>query len=190
VKLLPQKKYNLIYADPPWTYSDKRDHASIGAAKSAYETMTLQDICDLPVHSIAADNCMLALWATWPKIEDAMAVIRAWKFQYVTCAFVWVKLRPNAPIHTFTRHDIYSGLGYYTNGNTEFVLLGRKGERPIRNAGDVKQVIFAPRQEHSRKPYEVRSELVRLFGDVPRIELFHRGAKPHSWDTWGLESGE
>lgn len=186
---LPNKKYNLILADCPWEYSDKRTYARIGAARSAYETMRLQDICNLPVPSISDDNCMLALWATWPKLAEALEVIKAWEFEYVTCAFVWVKLNPNVtPTRFVDKYDVYSGLGYYSNGNTEFVLLGRKGTRPVRNAGDVKQVVFYPRGKHSAKPPVVRTELVRLFGNLPRIELFAR-ERVTGWDSWGNDIG-
>jgi N6-adenosine-specific RNA methylase IME4 len=184
-----EKKYSLIYADPPWKYNDSRSHASTGAAVSAYKTMPVEEICELPVSSLAAENCALALWGTFPKLPEALKVIDAWGFEYLTVAFVWVKLRPkHYDTSYFHRYDIYSGLGHYTKANAEPVLLARRGLPLPRNANDVKQIIFAPRRRHSQKPDEARSELVRLFGYIPRIELFARGPSKSGFDVWGNES--
>ncbi len=98
-------KYQVILADPPWLYSDARTHASAGMARSAYECMQIEDICALPVQKLAADNCMLCLWATMPKLREALQVIDAWGFKYITTGWVWVKMNPSGI-------GIYSGLGY------------------------------------------------------------------------------
>ena len=178
--------YNIIYADPPWLYADARTHASAGMARSAYECMSLDDICKVPVYNMHDTQCALAMWATWPKLQDALYVMKAWGFKYITALFVWVKVIPSHKYNFFVPSDIYSGLGHYTKANTEFVLYGRRGPPLPRRALDVKQVVIAPRGRHSAKPPEVRDRLVRLFGDVPRIELFARERTP-GWDVWGNE---
>ena len=172
------KKYNIILADPPWQYQDWKSHRSTGAVVASYPTMTLNKIKGLPIEQIADKDCVLFLWATMPKLREALEVIQAWGFEYRTCAFTWIKINSN-------NFGIYSGLGYWTNGNAELCLFGRKGS-PKRIAKNVKQVILAPRTAHSRKPPEVRDRIVQLMGDLPRIELFAR-QKVDGWDAWGLE---
>jgi len=140
--------------------------------------MTDEEICSLPIQNIASNNCALALWATMPKLPEALQVINAWGFKYITCLFNWVKLNPKG-------EGIYSGLGHWVNGNAELVLFGKIG-RPIRMAKNVKQIQMWPRGRHSAKPPEIRNELVRLFGDVLRIELFARGKAP-GWDAVGYD---
>jgi len=155
--------------------------------------MSVEELCALPVRSIAAENCMLCTWATWPKLKEAIQVIEAWGFRYLTCLFVWVKLNPNCetdPLH-INKYDLYSGLGWYSNSGTEFCLLARRGKPLPRNVGDVRQVILAPRRGiHSTKPAIFRNEIVRLFGkQTTKIELFAR-RRAEGWVSWGLDIGE
>ena len=185
-------KFQIIYADPPWKYDDSRTSKSMGMARSAYEVMPLEEIMALPVQDICDDNCFLFLWATLPKLREAIAVIEAWGFRYITIVFTWVKLNPNGKVESvgkdiILRGGVYSGLGHWTNANAELVLLEKKGH-PRRDARNVKQIIFAPRREHSRKPDEVRDRILKLVGDLPRIELFAR-QKVEGWDVWGNEVG-
>lgn len=171
------KKYNIIYADPPWSYRDKKDNdPAMGGI--TYPTMDLKDICDLPIQRISAKDCALFMWATMPLLAEALAVIDAWGFQYTTCAFTWVKENP-------VGGGIYSGLGHWTNGNAELCLFAKKG-RPKRVAKNVKQILIAPRGRHSSKPGEARDRIVQLMGDIPRIELFARDIV-EGWDCWGNE---
>lgn len=181
-------RYNVILADPPWKYDDKRSSSSMGMAESAYSTMTQDDLLKLRVDLIAADDCMLCLWATMPKLQEALDVVKGWGFKYITVGFVWVKLNPSQDggedvVHIYTRNDIYSGLGHWCNGNAELVLFGRKGH-PVRQAMDIKQIVLAPRGAHSKKPELVHLRIERLFGDVPRIELFARESR-EGWTTLG-----
>ncbi len=111
-------------------------------------------------------------------LPDSLAVMDAWGFDYVTCAFTWVKQNSSS-------FGVYSGMGHWTNSNAELCLLGRRG-RLERRATDVKQILMAPVLEHSRKPPEIRERIVRLLGDIPRIELFAR-RKFDGWDAWGNE---
>lgn len=172
------KKYQIIYADPPWEYSDGRGARSRGCAKSAFPLMPLSDIKSLPVSEITDKDCVLFLWVTMPMLIEGLEVINSWGFNYRTCAFVWVKQNPSGM-------GIYSGLGYWTNGNAELCLFARKGN-PRRIAKNIKQIVLSPRGEHSRKPIEVRERIVQLMGDLPRIELFAR-RKVEGWDCWGNE---
>jgi len=186
----PNKKYNIIYADPAWKYNDTRNGAGYknpngaGGAEKHYNTMPLEDICALPVKDIADDNCMLFLWCTSSLLDYGFEVMNHWGFTYKTMAFVWVKMTKD-----FTKP--YSGMGYYTNQNAEFCLLGLKGKY-WREAKNVKQIIQEPRGKHSKKPLEIKSRIVNLCGDLPRIELFARQIKTdlfeqEGWDYWGNE---
>jgi len=172
---LPDKKYKVIYADPPWTYNDmKNKDPKMGGI--TYPTMSLKDIKELPIQDLADKDCALFLWATMPLLQEALDVIEAWGFTYTTCAFTWVKLNPLGV-------GIYSGMGHWTNGNAELCLFAKKG-KPKREAKNVKQIVMSPRGRHSAKPIEVRDRIVSLIGDVPRIELFAREIAD-CWDSWG-----
>ena len=180
----PNKKYNIIYADPPWRYNDTRSGAGFknpngaGGADKHYPTMTLEDICAMPVKDITDDSCMLFLWCTSSLLDYGFEVIKHWGFTYKTMGFVWVKM-------TKDYSKPYSGMGHYTNQNAEFCLLGLKGKY-WRNARNIKQIIQMPRDKHSKKPIEIRERIVNLCGDLPRIELFAR-EKIKGWDCWGNE---
>jgi N6-adenosine-specific RNA methylase IME4 len=170
------KTYNVILADPPWSYRDKAKAGNRGSS-CHYETMTDQQIRALPVPKITANDCALFLWATAPRLPEAIWVMEAWGFEYKTVAFVWEKITMDGwPA---------MGLGHWTRANAEFVLLGVRGKPQRQNAG-VPQIVRARRREHSRKPEVVHDRIVQLFGDLPRCELFAR--RPVAgWDVWGNE---
>ena len=174
------KKYNIIYADPPWSYKDKRDkHPRMcGGAISHYNTMSIEQIKSLPIKELAADNCMLFLWVTFPNLQEGLDVIKACGFTYKTLGFSWIKTNKN-------NGKPFFGIGYYTKSNCEVCLIGVKG-KPIKVSNSVSSVIISPRQEHSKKPDQIRDKIVELCGDVPRIELFAR-QKAEGWDVWGNE---
>lgn len=179
------KKYNIIYADPPWQYGDKRtgkgknNPNGAGGAEKHYKTMRTEDICNLPIKNIADDNCMLFMWTTSPMMFEAEKVIKAWGFDYKTFGFVWVKMTNDM---SKVRGD---GIGNYTIQNAEYCLIGLRGKY-WRNKTGVKQILLDPKQEHSKKPSEARERILELCGDLPRIELF---ARQHAdgWDCWGNE---
>ena len=171
------EKFRIIYADCPWPYNNpKGNKPSMGGI--TYPVMKMKDIKGLPVGKIADKNCALFMWATHPKLKEALEVIESWGFVYTTNAFTWVKLNPK-------KAGIYSGLGHWTNGNSELCMFAKKG-RPKRIAKDVKQIVMAPRGRHSAKPPEVRDRIVRLMGDIRRIELFAR-EKADGWEALGNE---
>lgn len=175
-----KNKYSIIYADPPWSYRDKRDkHPRLcGGASVHYPTMDLWEIKELPVQQITNVDCMLFLWATFPNLQEALDVIRAWGFQYKTLGFSWIKTNKG-------NGKPFFGIGYYTKSNCEVCLIGVKG-KPIKASDFVSSVLIAPREKHSKKPDVVRDKIVELCGDLPRIELFARETVP-GWDAWGNE---
>jgi len=174
------KKYNVIYADPPWSYKDKRDkHPRLaGGASVHYPTMALADIKALPVGNIAADDSMLFLWVTFPNLKEGIEVLEAWGFKYKTLGFSWIKTNKKDGKPFF-------GIGWYTKSNCEVCLIGVRG-RPKKASNSVSSVVIAPREEHSKKPGIVRDRIVQFAGDVPRVELFAR-TKTKGWDVWGNE---
>ena len=169
------RKYNIIYADPPWRYWES------GNKNQAlhYTTMTINEICDLPVKNIADDDCVLFLWVTYPILQDAFHVIEAWGFKYSTAAFVWVKKNKQKDTPFF-------GNGAWTRANSELCLLATKGNVMRLDAG-VSQVVESPIEEHSKKPDCVRELITRLVGELPRVELFCRNPAD-GWDVWGNEA--
>lgn len=173
------KKYEIIYADPPWFYNARNnpDTKFSRGVHSYYPVMKTKEICELPVKEIADDNCALILWVTFPRLKDGLLVMESWGFRYVTVAFNWFKTNADG--------TPFFGIGYYSKSNTEIALLGVKGKmKPASNY--VSQVIVSQKEQHSKKPDIVRTKIVELFGDIPRIELFAR-EKANGWDAWGNE---
>lgn len=170
-------KYNIIYADPPWSYRDKAAAGRRGAAFK-YPVMGGGDISMLPIKDIAADDCVLLMWVTMPKLNECFDIIKDWGFEYKTCAFTWVKRNKKSPTWFF-------GMGQWTRANAEICLLATKG-KPKRVSASVSQIIDAPLEHHSKKPDVVRDKIVELLGDLPRVELFARNATP-GWHVWGNE---
>jgi N6-adenosine-specific RNA methylase IME4 len=171
--------YQIIYADPPWEYDNpKGNDPAMGGL--TYPVMSNAELQKLPIKRITDKNCSLFLWATMPKLKEAIWLGEEWGFKYVSCAFTWIKSNPSG-------NGIYSGLGHWTNGNAELCLFFKKGQ-PKRIAKDVKQVQIFPVRKHSEKPPPIRNEIIRLVGDLPRIELFAR-EKVEGWDCWGNETG-
>ncbi len=174
----PDKKYQIIYADPPWRYNVFSNTGKGRTAASHYNVMRLVDIMDLPVKKIAAEDCILFLWITYPLLPEALKVIRDWGFDYKTVAFTWVK--KNKRVDSW-----FWGMGSWTRANSEVCLLATKGFPKRINKG-VHSVVDSKIREHSQKPDEARERIVKLMGELPRIELFARQKTP-GWDVWGNE---
>ena len=177
------KKYDIIYADPPWEYkqSGSKKH-SRGMAKQKYNTMKTEDIMKISVKKIKSDKSVCLMWATFPNIGEALKVMDAWGFIYKTAGFVWVKKNKKSDSN-------FWGMGAYTRANAEVCLLGiskNTKAKEIVKSHAVHSIIESPIREHSRKPDEVRDKIVELFGDLPRIELFAR-EKITGWDNFGNE---
>ncbi|MEB1001625.1 MT-A70 family methyltransferase [Citrobacter freundii] len=172
--------YQIIYADPPWSYRDSAADGKRGAGFK-YPVMRFDDICRLPVWDLAnPESCLLAMWWVPTQPEEALAVMKAWGFRLVTMkGFTWHKtnrIKGNSAI----------GMGHLTRANSEDCLFAVRGRLPARLDASICQHITAPRGEHSAKPVVFREMLQRLVGDIPRIELFARGDIP-GWDCWGNE---
>ena len=176
----PDKKYNIIYADPAWSYEDKAKSGNRGAS-CKYQTLSIEDIANLPVKNIASNDCVLFLWVTMPKLNEIWDVIDSWGFKYKTCAFTWIKKNKLQP--TF-----FMGMGSWTRSNAELCLLATKGKPKRQNAG-INSIIYKPIREHSQKPKCVRDQIVKLCGDIPRIELFAR-EEIEGWDCWGNQTSK
>ena len=173
---LPNKKYKIIYADPPWSYKDKALAGNRGAC-CKYPVMSIDEIENLPVKDIADDDCILFMWVTFPKLNECFEVIKESGFEYKTNAFTWVKKYKNG--------DNFMGMGRWTRANAEICLLATKGKPKRVNAG-VRQIIESVPEKHSKKPDIVRDKIVELCGDLPRLEMFARN-KSVKWETWGNE---
>jgi N6-adenosine-specific RNA methylase IME4/ParB-like chromosome segregation protein Spo0J len=174
VAALPGDKYRIIYADPPWKYSDSRTEVEqYGPAERHYPGMPISDICALPVGDIAAENAVLFLWTTSPMLEDALKVVKAWGFTYKS-SFVWDKIRHN--------------YGHYNSVRHEFLLIATRGScvpDEVTLFDSVQSIERSSR--HSEKPQEFREIIETLYKYGKRIELFSRGIHD-GWDVWGSEA--
>jgi N6-adenosine-specific RNA methylase IME4 len=168
--VIPDGKYNVIYADPPWKYEFGFDIH--GAADRHYHTMTIQELCDLPISELVEDNAVLFLWTTSPKLFDSIDIIKAWGFDYKT-SFVWDKKK-----HV---------MGHYNSVRHEFLLLCVKGSFPKQSNTLHDSVISIERSDkHSEKPEYFRELIEQMYPKSKKIELFAR-KQIDGWDTWGNE---
>jgi N6-adenosine-specific RNA methylase IME4 len=180
----PNKKYQIIYADPPWRYKNYnyaetlQGYRAKRGARKEYPTQDIGWIKSLPVAEISEDDCILFLWVTWPLLIEGTEVIKAWGFEYKTIGFIWVKTNKKSG-------SLFWGMGKWTRSNSEPCLIGVKG-KPKRVSGAVHSVLLDPIDVHSRKPAAVKSRILELVGDLSRIELFAREKDP-GWDVWGNE---
>ena len=190
-----RNKYDIIYADPPWSY---KDSGCQGAAAKQYNTMTQEELYSLPIQRICNKDAVLFMWVTYPKLQEALDTIRAWGFKYKSIAFQWVKLNKKADTYTLMQEvakgmsvedamfkQCFYGRGRWTRGNTEMCIIATKG-KISRAVADVPQLVFAPIGRHSAKPAVVRNRIKQLMGNRPAIELFAR-EHVEGWDCWGNE---
>jgi len=175
----PTEKYQVILADPPWSYRDKMTGHSF-SLDHEYKTQSKQWISKLPVESIAEKDCCLFLWVTSPLLDEGILVLKDWGFKYITVAFAWSKYTKNG--------KLVCNLGRWTMGNVELCLLGVRGKpNKWRQNKSIKQLVQAERTVHSKKPAEVGRRIVQLLGEnKTRIELFAR-ERTVGWDAWGDE---
>lgn len=185
---LPNKKYEVIYADPPWDYGGKMQYDKstiksenkdfkrkifLSSAAFKYPTLKLKQLKELDVPSIMADDCLLFMWTTGPQMANSIELGEAWGFEYKTIAFVWDKMVHNP--------------GRYTLSQTEFVLAFKHGKFPQpRGARNVRQMVEIHRGKHSVKPAKVIDGITKMFPTQDKIELFARNNYV-GWDNWGLE---
>lgn len=186
---LPNKKFDIIYADPPWDYGGKLqfDKSSttkekqseinrkifISSATFKYPTLKIKELVKLPLLEIANEDCLLFMWTSSPHLSQSIELGKAWGFEYRTVAFVWDKMVHNP--------------GIYTLSNCELCLVFKRGRIPKpRGARNVQQLIRSPRGKHSEKPVEVRQAIERMFPTQKKIELFARD-EIKGWSVWGLD---
>lgn len=184
------QKYQIIYADPAWSYNKK---VGQGIADDIYTTMSTNDIKKLPIRYLSHKDCFLFIWVTFPMLQDGLDVIKAWGFEYKTLGWSWIKTNKRQDLTQLSFIptdfiDSFFGIGHYTKSNCELCLIGKKGH-PVIIDNTISSTLISPRRQHSRKPDEVRNMIVRLCGDLPRVELFAR-QKTEGWDVWGNEVTE
>jgi N6-adenosine-specific RNA methylase IME4 len=172
---LPRKRYGVILADPEWRFEPyNRDTGMDRAADNHYPTSITDDIVRRDVAGIAADDCVLFLWATVPMLADALRVMDAWGFTYKSHA-IWAK--------------VHIGTGYWFRNRHELLLVGIKGDVPAPAMGDqFASVMTIARKEHSAKPEQFLELIEQYFPHLPKIELNRRGALRPGWDAWGNEA--
>ena len=181
---LPNDRFAIIYADPPWDYKGQLQHAGAGSGDTGgalrhYPTVTLDELKTLPVSDIAEDDCLLFLWATSPHLDQAIELGKAWDFEWATVAFVWDKQKVNP--------------GFYTLSQCELCLVFKRGKIPQpRGSRKIRQLVSARRGPHSSKPKEVRNRIDKMFPAQQKIELFARPTTPPTpkWSFWGLEASD
>ncbi len=174
------KKYNVIYADPPWQYKVWSKKGKGRSAENHYKTMKIEEILAMKdtIQKISEENCILFLWVTFPCLLEGIKTLQEWGFKYKTCGFTWVKRNK-------VNESWFFGLGHWTRANAEICLIATKG-RIQRKSSKVSQIIDTHIERHSQKPAIVREKIVELIGDLPRIELFARQTAV-GWDCWGNE---
>ena len=176
---LPEKKYNVIYADPPWktqTFKEKKD--GMISRCLPYPQMADKDIMELPVSKIADVNSILFMWVIDSRIPFISDLFCSWGFTYKCVGFVWGK-------KSKTTEGFNGGFSSYTKRDCEFCFIGTHGKYLNLKRG-VNQILLEPKTLHSKKPEEIRKRIVQLCGDIPRIELFAR-QRVKGWDVWGNE---
>jgi N6-adenosine-specific RNA methylase IME4 len=174
------KKYQIIYADPPWSYRQKQiNFQSYDNGKKYkndvtehYDTMTNEEIKKMDIEDLSDTDCLLFLWATSPNLDLAIEVGIAWGFEYKTVAFIWDKQRTN--------------YGFYTLSQCELCLVFKKGKIPKKAVNNTKQFLSEKLGKHSAKPIEIRNRITKMFPNQNKIELFAR-EKTEGWDVWGNE---
>ena len=185
---LPNQKFDIIYADPPWDYNGKMQfdksgkgveeidltkNVFISSAAFKYPTLKTSELMKIPIHEIAKDDCLLFMWTTNPHLAQAICLGEAWGFEYKTVAFVWDKMKHNP--------------GIYTLSNCELCLVFKRGRIPKpRGVRNIQQLVRIPRGEHSAKPSEVIQAIEKMFPTQERIELFAR-RETKGWSVWGLD---
>ena len=172
----PGKKYDIVYCDPPWDYKGstqyKQDTITSGAI-SHYPTVKLSNLKEMTIPNICATNCLLFMWTSSPHLDQAIELMKAWGFRYITIAFVWDKHITN-PSH-------------YTMSQIEICILGKRGKIPTpRGARNVKQFLSERRTAHSAKPNEIRERIHKMFPTQHKVELFAR-TKHEFFDVFGNE---
>ena len=174
------KKYQIIYADPPWEYNKRNRNDSFGGGvRTHYPVMSYNDLRTLPVPDICEENCMIFMWMTFPYLPKQLEIMKNWMFEYKTIGFIWVKLYPKKLTPCLST-------GFYSKSNSEACFIGTRGKVMKPAVDNVSSVIISPRGKHSEKPIEVKKRIELMYPTQSKIELFAR-QKTEGWDVWGNE---
>lgn len=198
---LPKQKFNVIYADPPWKFEPySRETGMDRAADNHYPTMDLQGICEMAVPGIAADDCVLFLWATAPMMMEAIYVANAWGFLDLRPVGDDYRLKRDAdgtladfnPRNRYVSQQVWgkdmAGTGYWFRNKHELLLVCVRGHIPAPLPGtQMESLLNAAVRDHSRKPVIFRGMIEGFFPNLPKIELFARTPAP-GWHQWGKEA--
>jgi N6-adenosine-specific RNA methylase IME4 len=174
-----QKKYDIVYLDPPWDYKGQLQHSKpgtgdTGGAARHYGTLKLSRLKQFPIQTILADDALVFMWVTNPHLDQGIELIKSWGLKYATVAFVWDKTKVNP--------------GFYTMSQCELCIVAKKGKIPRpRGARNIRQLVTHPREQHSKKPDDVRHRIEAMFPEQTKVELFAR-EKSEGWDCWGNET--
>jgi len=183
---IPESGYSVILVDCPWRYQNWSDNAH-GAARSHYRGMKYGELAKIPVSRWASDDAVIFQWATWPKLDQAVDLIRDWEFKYIT-GFPWVKIVPSSG-------EIRRGIGFWAMAASEMLLIGRRGKpvsRKLENqviglmCGSERQ-FYAPIRKHSQKPMAIHDYVEERF-DGPYLEIFATQERD-GWSCWGHDTG-
>ena len=174
------KKFNVIYADPPWSFNSKKTGGSMkSGASQHYDVMSIEDLKSLPVEKLSSDNCLLVMWWVGAMPQEAINLVEAWGFKLKNMnGFVWNKLT--------VKGLPFFGMGYYTRAGSESAIIAIKGKPDIKSRS-VRAVITSPVGKHSEKPNDFREAINELMGkECPKIELFAR-QRHEGFESWGNE---
>jgi N6-adenosine-specific RNA methylase IME4 len=176
---MSDKKYKIIYADPPWSFSNKKTGGSMkSGAEHNYPTMTIEDLKSMDVGSITSKDAVLIMWWVGSMPQEALDLVSAWGFKVKNMnGFVWKKLT--------VKLKNFFGMGFYTRAGSESAIIAVKG-KPKVLSHSVRAVLDSPARKHSQKPDEFRSLIVEMLGDLPRLEMFARESA-EGWDVFGNE---
>ena len=172
-----EQKYKVIYADPPWYFKSYSKKGEGRNATQHYNCMSIDDICNLDISRVAADDCVLLMWVTDPCLLDAFKVIQSWGFTYKTVGFTWIKTNQKSL-------GYFTGMGYWTRSNPEMCLLATRG-KPKRLNKSTRQLVVSERREHSRKPDKMYGYIENML-EGPYLEMFARNTR-QGWDNFGNE---
>jgi len=183
---LPNKKFQVIYADPPWEYGrgvyqvyrpcNKGEKRFIN---DFYETMSIDELKALPIQNITDKDCALFMWFTYSHLKQAIELVESWGFEYKTIAFIWIKKSNGG--------KTLANIGAWTMGNSEMCLIATKGSMlKYKKSNNVQQIVKAVRTKHSKKPLCIYSKIDELFPDCNKIELFSRSGVD-GWYRYGNE---
>jgi len=170
------KKYKIIYADPAWIYKDKANSGKRGA-EHKYSCTSIEEMGKINLNADKDSICLM--WCTYPQLVEGLKLMKLWGFEFKTVAFTWVKQNKKSS-------GFFVGMGRYTRGNPEIVLLGTKGKGVQRINAGIRNLQIHKVREHSRKPDQIRQEIIKLFGNLPRKEFFAR-QRFEGWDVLGNE---